>query len=43
VEVGSTNITMLEDFRKAITVNTAMIFSAHQSNYRITGFRPRRR
>jgi L-seryl-tRNA(Ser) seleniumtransferase len=38
VEVGTTNITMLEDFRKAITVNTGMIFSAHQSNYRITGF-----
>jgi len=38
VEVGATNITTLEDVEKAITDETAMIFSAHQSNYRIEGF-----
>lgn len=38
VETGTTNITELDDFRKAFTENTSMIFSAHQSNYRIEGF-----
>jgi L-seryl-tRNA(Ser) seleniumtransferase len=38
VEVGTTNITTIDDFRRAVTPETAMIFSAHQSNYKITGF-----
>jgi len=38
VEVGTTNITELDDFRHAVTERTSMIFSAHQSNYRIQGF-----
>ncbi|MCP4134892.1 MAG: L-seryl-tRNA(Sec) selenium transferase [bacterium] len=38
IEVGTTNITELEDFEDAITERTAMIFSAHQSNYTIEGF-----
>lgn len=38
VETGTTNITTIDDYRDAITGNTAMIFSAHTSNYRIQGF-----
>ena len=38
VEVGTTNITTIDDFKKAVTPDTAMILSAHQSNYRIEGF-----
>ena len=38
VEVGTTNITELADVSGAVTENTAMILSAHQSNYRIDGF-----
>lgn len=38
VEVGTTNITTLEDMQRAITDETSMILSAHQSNYRIEGF-----
>jgi len=38
VEVGTTNITEIEDFKNAITEQTGMIFSAHQSNYSIKGF-----
>jgi len=38
VEVGTTNITELDDFREAITENTSMVLSAHQSNYKIEGF-----
>ncbi len=38
VETGTTNITTFEDYENAITENTAMIFSAHTSNYRIEGF-----
>ncbi len=38
VETGTTNITTIEDYRSAVTENTAMIFSAHTSNYRIEGF-----
>lgn len=37
-EVGTTNITELEDYREAINDSTAMIFSAHHSNFRIDGF-----
>jgi L-seryl-tRNA(Ser) seleniumtransferase len=38
VETGTTNITTIEDYKSAITKDTAMIFSAHTSNYRIEGF-----
>jgi L-seryl-tRNA(Ser) seleniumtransferase len=38
VEVGTTNITTLDDYRGAITPDTAMLFSAHQSNFKIKGF-----
>ena len=38
VEVGTTNKTYQEDYRKAITSETAMILRAHSSNYRIMGF-----
>jgi L-seryl-tRNA(Ser) seleniumtransferase len=38
VEVGTTNITTIDDYRDALTDNTAMVFSAHQSNFRIEGF-----
>ncbi len=38
VEAGTTNITTIDDYRDAVNENTAMIFSAHTSNYRIEGF-----
>lgn len=38
VEVGTTNKTYLEDYRRAVTSETAMIMRAHPSNYRILGF-----
>jgi L-seryl-tRNA(Ser) seleniumtransferase len=38
VEVGTTNITEVDDYRKAITNDTAMILSVHQSNFKIDGF-----
>ncbi len=38
VETGTTNITTVEDYRGAITENTAMIFSCHRSNFTIQGF-----
>ncbi|MDY6970492.1 MAG: L-seryl-tRNA(Sec) selenium transferase, partial [Spirochaetota bacterium] len=38
IEVGTTNITELDDYRNAITDNTGMILSVHQSNYKIEGF-----
>lgn len=38
VEVGTTNITELEDFRRAINPDTAMILSMHRSNFRQSGF-----
>jgi L-seryl-tRNA(Ser) seleniumtransferase len=36
-EVGTTNRTYIEDYRKAINENTAMLMKAHTSNYRIEG------
>jgi L-seryl-tRNA(Ser) seleniumtransferase len=36
-EVGTTNRTYIEDYRKAINENTAMLLKAHASNYRIEG------
>ena len=38
VEVGSTNRTRLDDYRKAITGQTRLIMRVHPSNYRIIGF-----
>ncbi len=38
VEVGTTNRTRLSDYRAAITSETALLFWAHHSNFRIVGF-----
>ncbi len=38
VEVGTTNITSIDDYRNAITENTAMILSVHRSNFALEGF-----
>lgn len=38
VEVGTTNRTHPSDYTNAINQNTALIFKAHTSNYRIIGF-----
>lgn len=38
VEVGTTNKTYIGDYAEAINENTALLFSAHTSNYKIVGF-----
>lgn len=38
IEVGTTNITTLDDIKNAITENTALILYVHTSNYKIRGF-----
>lgn len=38
VEVGTTNKTYISDYARAINENTALLFSAHTSNYKIVGF-----
>src|SRR5436189_96709 len=37
-EVGTTNITRLADYEKAITPSTAALLRVHTSNYRVSGF-----
>lgn len=37
-EVGTTNITRVADYSRAVGPNTALILRVHQSNYRIRGF-----
>ena len=38
VEVGTTNITELADYRNAITEHTTLVLSAHRSNFYMRGF-----
>ena len=38
VDVGTTNRTRLEDYRRAIGAATALVLKVHPSNYRIEGF-----
>jgi L-seryl-tRNA(Ser) seleniumtransferase len=38
VEVGTTNITRLADYRRALRPETAMVLVVHSSNFRIRGF-----
>jgi L-seryl-tRNA(Ser) seleniumtransferase len=37
-EVGTTNITRLSDYERAITPNTAALMCVHASNYRVRGY-----
>jgi L-seryl-tRNA(Ser) seleniumtransferase len=41
VEVGTTNITRVEDYTAALSPDTAMVLTVHASNFRIRGFTER--
>jgi L-seryl-tRNA(Ser) seleniumtransferase len=41
VEVGTTNITRVEDYTTALGADTAMVLMVHSSNFRIRGFTAR--
>jgi L-seryl-tRNA(Ser) seleniumtransferase len=41
IEVGTTNRTGLDDYRRAITAETRAIMRVHQSNFRMVGFTAR--
>ncbi len=43
VEVGTTNITTVADYTRAVTDETAMVLIVHTSNFRIRGFTDRPR
>jgi L-seryl-tRNA(Ser) seleniumtransferase len=38
IEVGTTNRTRLDDYAKAITLETKVLLKVHRSNFRVTGF-----
>jgi L-seryl-tRNA(Ser) seleniumtransferase len=38
VEVGTTNVTTVEDYTAAVGLSTAMVLRVHSSNFRIRGF-----
>ena len=38
VEVGTTNITSVDDYLNAVTDNTAMVLKVHRSNFALRGF-----
>ena len=38
VEIGTTNRTRVDDYREAITADTALLLKVHASNYRMVGF-----
>ena len=38
IEVGTTNITTIDDIKNAISENTALVLYVHTSNYKIRGF-----